>query len=391
MKRVVLLFSAASLLVLSLSGAAKAMPAFARQYELSCTTCHAPFPKLNDFGDEFAANGFTLSGEEASRYYRKTGDPNLDLIREFPLAIRFEGFGVFESETGRGADVRAPWGIKVLSGGALTKDVAYYFYFFLDERGEVAGLEDAYLMFNDLFGPDLDLYIGQFQVSDPLFKRELRLTFQDYQVYRTRPSDAVPGASRVNLTYDRGVMLTWGLQTGTTLTLEVLNGSGIGEANADRTYDSDAFKNLAGHVSQDVGDRLNIGAFGYWGQENDTNTDEISVFGPNLTLDLWKLELNLQYLVRRDSDPTFLADPVQDVETRGGFAELIFSPSGESSRWYGVALYNRVESDLEPLDHETVTGHLGYLLRTNIRFGVEGTYDLHDKEYRASLGFVTAF
>ncbi|MCK7528381.1 MAG: hypothetical protein MZV64_67860 [Ignavibacteriales bacterium] len=26
-------------------------------------------------------------------------------------------------------------------------------------------------MFNDLFGSDLDLSVGQFQVSDPLFKR----------------------------------------------------------------------------------------------------------------------------------------------------------------------------------------------------------------------------
>ncbi len=38
-------------------------------------------------------------------------------------------------------------------------------------------------MFNDLFGRDLDLYVGQFQVSDPLFKREIRLPFEDYQIY----------------------------------------------------------------------------------------------------------------------------------------------------------------------------------------------------------------
>ena len=33
-------------------------------------------------------------------------------------------------------------------------------------------------MFNNLFHSDLDLYVRQFQVSDPLFKRELRLTFK---------------------------------------------------------------------------------------------------------------------------------------------------------------------------------------------------------------------
>ena len=69
---------------------------------------------------------------------------------------------------------------KLLSGGALTKNVAYYFYFFFSERGEVAGVEDAFLMFNNVGNSELDIYAGQFQVSDPLFKRELRLFYQDY-------------------------------------------------------------------------------------------------------------------------------------------------------------------------------------------------------------------
>jgi hypothetical protein len=82
----------------------------------------------------------------------------------------------------------------LISGGSITTDIAYYFYFFFSERGEVAGLEDAFLMFNNLFGSELDFYLGQFQVSDPLFKRELRLTFEDYRIYRT-----AVGYSNINL------------------------------------------------------------------------------------------------------------------------------------------------------------------------------------------------
>ncbi len=81
--------------------------------------------------------------------------------------------------------------LKFLSGGEITKNIAYYFYFFFSESGEVAGIEDAFVMFNNLFGTELDFYVGQFQVSDPLFKRELRLTFEDYMVYK-----ASPGSSR---------------------------------------------------------------------------------------------------------------------------------------------------------------------------------------------------
>ena len=35
---------------------AEAIPAFARQHKISCTTCHAPFPRLKDFGEEFAGS-----------------------------------------------------------------------------------------------------------------------------------------------------------------------------------------------------------------------------------------------------------------------------------------------------------------------------------------------
>ncbi len=31
-----------------------AIPAFGRKYNMSCTTCHSPFPRLKDYGDEFA-------------------------------------------------------------------------------------------------------------------------------------------------------------------------------------------------------------------------------------------------------------------------------------------------------------------------------------------------
>lgn len=41
-------------------GEADAIPAFARKYRVTCTLCHAPFPRLNAFGDIFAGNGFQM-------------------------------------------------------------------------------------------------------------------------------------------------------------------------------------------------------------------------------------------------------------------------------------------------------------------------------------------
>ena len=39
---------------------AAAMPEFARRYNMSCAACHAAFPRLNKFGEEFAASNMRL-------------------------------------------------------------------------------------------------------------------------------------------------------------------------------------------------------------------------------------------------------------------------------------------------------------------------------------------
>ena len=370
-----------------------AIPAFARKYSMTCKTCHSPFPKLKPYGDEFAANGFVLKDKDAPRYYVETGDNDLSLIRDLPLAIRLEGYLTYNNNKSENSDFSAPYIIKLLSGGSITKNISYYFYFFFTERGEVAGLEDAFLMFNNLFSSDLDFYIGQFQISDPLFKRELRLTFEDYLIY-----DATVGYSNINLTYDRGVMFTYGFESGTDLTLEVLNGNGLALANSFKVFDNDKYKNLFGRVSQDITSNVRIGGFGYWGKEEQENrqipvkeTNEIWMLGPDFTVDVDPLQLNVQYVERRDKNPFFLTQSPEQIKTRGAFGELIFRPDGDNSKWYAVGLYNWVESGQNALDIKAGTINLGYLLRRNFRITSEFTYDFTNKFGQASIGLITAF
>lgn len=369
----------------------QAMPAFARKYSLSCKTCHTPFPKLKPYGDEFAGNGFVIKDKDTPRYFVDTGDGALSLLRELPIALRLEGFLTWNNADTRRIDFTSPYILKFLSGGAITKDIAYYFYFFFSERGEIAGIEDAFVMFNDLFGSDLDLYVGQFQVSDPLFKREVRLPFEDYQIYRTTPGD-----SRINLTYDRGVMLTYGFATGTDVTFEVLNGTGIGEANVFRNFDDDGYKNVMLRVSQDVVPAFRLGAFGYMGKERPEElTNSVWMAGGDATISVKPFELNLQYVERRDSNPYFAVIlPIEEVRTRGAFAELIYLPKGDDSRWYGAGLFNWVDSDQWDLRYTSATLHYGYLLRRNMRLTVEATYvfqGLYEKHLRVGTGLVLGF
>lgn len=364
------------------------IPAFARKYSMSCQTCHSPFPRLKDYGDEFAKNGFVLADKDAPRYFLETGDSELSLIRDVPLALRLEGYATFKHKSNEDKfEVGAPRILKVLSGGALAKDLSYYFYFYLDEKGVIAGLEDAYLMFNNLFNSGLDLYIGQFQISDPLFKRELRLTIEDYHIYKKKI-----GSSNLNLSYDRGIMLNYELPTKTDLTFEVLNGTGLIPAEND--FDRDKFLNFFGRVSQRLANPLRIGGLVYSGKENintnfSTFLNQVTMFGGDFTLSLGdKIELNYQYVYREDSQPDL---GIGKTKTQGTFAELIYTPKGDESKWYAVALFNYITSEYPGSDYKSLALNLGYLLRRNFRLVGEFSYNFVNKSNEISIGFVSAF
>lgn len=389
MKKRLILFCVA-LLALTLINDSLAIPAFARKYSMSCQTCHSPFPRLKAYGDEFAGNGFQLSDREAPRYFVETGDDQLSLIRDFPLALRIDGFMTLNNKKSEKLDFSSPYLVKLLSGGSITKDISYYLYFFFGERGEVAGLEDAFIMFNNLFNIDLDIYVGQFQVSDPLFKGELRTTYENYLVYRMKPG----ALSKIDLTYDRGAMITLALETGTDVIFEVTNGNGIGSMNSFRVYDDDKYKSLVGRVSQNIGEFARIGGFVYSGKEELSRIalsfdNKVTFWGPDMSLaygDL--LELNLQYMQRKDSDPYGLN---QACVTKGGMAELIFTPNGDNSKWYATGLFNWIESGDSRINARTATAHFGYMLKRNLRLTAEYTYNLTLKFNQFVAGFSSAF
>jgi hypothetical protein len=369
----------------ALPSPAGAIPAFARKYQFSCTTCHAPFPRLKAFGEEFAARGFRLedAAQEPPRAKHDVGDPLLELARDVPLAVRLEAHGVYEEDAAAETDLETPWVFKALSGGSLSPRISYYLYFIL-EQGDVEGLEDAYLHFQRLFGSGIDLVVGQFQVSDPLFKRELRLSRADYEIYRTRI-----GAARANLTYDRGLMLFGTAPGHLDVVVAVVNGNGIPQGELDQ----DGRKNVALRVARELG-AARLGGFGYWGEEESASgiTDRIRYLGPDLRIspsDRW--DLSLQYLERRDDNPLFLASPPREVETRGGFAELVFLPHGAEGRWAIAALYNRVRSDDAAAELEDAALSLSYLLARNVRLIGEIARDVERDRGRASVGVVTAF
>ncbi len=375
---------------------ADAIPAFARKYQISCQVCHSPSaPRLKAFGDEYAGNGFRMTEYESPRYFINTGDDKLSLFRELPLAIRLEGYATLNFENEGTFDFASPFVAKILSGGELSDKVSYYFYFLMSERGSVVGFEDAFIIYNDFLDAGINLFLGQFSVSDPLYKNELRLTLEPYKIYAFRPEN-----SSVDLKYDRGVMFDKSFKTGTTIAGEIVNGSGLDPAWGEFLFDKDKYKNFMLRINQDLGKSVSLGVFGYTGKEViqngiDQYTSEIKMYGPDLAIDIdGRLMITLQYLWRTDSELLIPEGEIMmtDVKTHGGFAEIIYAPKGDMSKVFLTGLVNLVQSQVDAFDYQSATMNLGYLLRRNVRLAVEGTYIFSGDPYaKLSAGFVSAF
>jgi hypothetical protein len=379
--------------------AANGLPVFARRYRVSCSLCHNPAPVLTPFGRTFAANGFRMASGESPSDTVNTGDELLSLLKDIPLAVRLDAYVNAYANGSAVTDFQTPYYLKLLSSGPISSSLSYYLYFLLAERGEVGGIEDAFVYANDIGGAPVDLVVGQFQVSDPLFKRELRPEYQDYAIYRTRIGD-----QPTDLTYDRGLMAMADV-AGFTVTGMVVNGNGLSAAGANRRLDNNYPKNFLGHVTRDLVSGVRLGVLGYRGQQEgaadtaSTVTNTVWMLGADATIERGPLQLNVQYLHREDDKPTFRIGEATAL-TDGGFAELLFRPA--RSRWYGVALYNRVTSTRPLLDvrlggptglreYEALTGGGGFLLRRNFRVYGELTGDLNAETLVWTIGVTTAF
>jgi hypothetical protein len=378
---------------------ASEIPAFARRYRVSCNLCHTAVPKLSAFGIQFAGNGFRMGSEEPPRDTIDTGDDLLNLYRDLPLAIRLDAYANAYTNGGAKIDWQTPLNLKIMSGGPISNKISYYFYFLLFERGEIGGVEDAFVYFNDIGNAPIDAAVGQFQVSDPMFKRELRLEYQDYVMYRARIGD-LP----TDLTYDRGAIAAADL-AGFTVTGAVLNGNGKGPADERLHFDNDFLKNVFGHLTRDVLPFLRLGAMGYYAPQRATLEDGSEVqnqtwmLGGDATVTLGPVQIRAQYIHREDDTPTFTLDESKAI-TNGGFGEIIVQPPG--ARWYVLGLYNFIDTDRPLLDvrlggpagltrYQAATAGVGYLLRRNFRIMAEGTWDVELKESRWTIGLTTAF
>lgn len=185
-----------ALLVLVPSG--RAIPAFSRKYQTSCTTCHNNYPELNDFGVVFKKNGFkfpkddetfvkqepVLLGSKAQKEAFPGAVYPGEIPGSLPISFRYEGNFVWNAQqpppveaTGYvpRTDLFVPNTFTIISAGSFGPN----FSFWIDDdisagaSGANGGLGDAYLKYNDLGHVfhlplnALNVRFGQFELDLP--------------------------------------------------------------------------------------------------------------------------------------------------------------------------------------------------------------------------------
>ncbi|MGD8804104.1 MAG: hypothetical protein PVG12_13045 [Gammaproteobacteria bacterium] len=391
------LFIIMILLVMVIPSKSNAMPVFARKYDMSCNTCHAAFPKLNEFGEQFASDNMRLPNWKDTT--KSGGDDMLALPDSVPLALRTQAYAqkreasVIDVETGEevsaDTDIQSPYLIKLLSSAPLSDHITYYFYAIFAEKGDNGSviIEDAWFSHDDVFGTDVGMMLGQFQVSDLMFAREVRLTFQDFMVYRM-----------AGLTYDRGILFDYAAGP-VDLALGWVNGNGIeenltinspGYKRPDHLFDNNSGKALFGRIGTDIGG-VGIGLFGYSGSQKnatapagtgsgDRDTDKLS-YGIDLSGKFTPKTYWFAQLLQNEWNG--FIDANTDYKWFGGFVGVDYI---YSDRWAYSLLYNYTDaSDLENtdtvyegIDMNSVTLAASYYFMRNIKGVIEVNLDLLD-------------
>jgi hypothetical protein len=378
-----------------------AMPEFSRRYSLSCAACHAAFPRLNKFGEQFAADNFRLPHWKEST--AETGDDLLALPAYPPFAVRGQAYvqaregksidpvtGATDSAT---TDFQSPYLVKLLSSAPLSDDITYYFYAILAEKGAngEALVEDAWFRHANIFGSGTGMLLGQFQLSDLMFPRETRMPFQDFMAYRM-----------AGITYDRGVLFDRDLGP-LELALGLVNGNGItdnlninspGYRRPDKMFDNDNSKTVFGRIGTDIG-LMSPGLFGASGKQRgialgnagqdsgERNTDK-RVLGLDLAGDFGGNTYWYAQYLWNSWDGFLDADPNRDYRWHGGFSGVDYIPN---ERWVFSLLYNYADAgDLadtdtvyEGIDMNSLSLTASYYFMRNVKGIAEINVDFLDE------------
>ncbi len=406
-----------------------AIPAFARRYRTSCSTCHTAAPKLNALGEAFRLNGYRMPqnelllrreetvalGEEPWRDLWPRAIWPGDIPSGVPLSLRLQ----FDAYVARGggvrpaSDLRLPRELYLLAGTTLGDGIGVFAEATLSPE-DGAEIVQAKVVFSDpvpfLAPRALNLWVGRMDLQPfALASRQTdRAAREIFRWQSFRPAGlAVRDASGAVLQGGNGVAL---ISPQAALAFQGVIGrhfayvSAVSQGGASAGRDDNDHKDLFYSVRWKLGglgldgsyrsgdgpvlaaggqlfDRaVVLEQFGYWGAEPAAGqvADDWRALGVAARLYLGRLDVGLGVVERRDRRP-FGAAAAGAVTARSVFGKAEFAVLP----WlFGSLKVEHFDVDVAPalrarypfgrFDETRILPGAYALLRQNVRAVVEG-------------------
>jgi len=314
-----------------ISDKAEAEPAFARALNKECSMCHMSYPKLNETGIRFRANGYRLEEEEGRYFWEEPvklgfiGSATYKNIDE-EVAAGASGETVAhfsaaaEGETGGGSSATTKVktskfeldNLLIYSAGTLAPRVSYFTHLIANENQTVVELANVSLM--DLVPhAGLNLRVGKMGVDLPFLSSARRLTRTDYLLQITQAAGHGEGATTGATLINTGAELNGIVEVAENHDLEYA--FGIGNDNVTTSENNigayHAFINYTLH-EQSIGFLYKHDRVG----ETENAQENTDAYGAAVELKLHEIYLNAAYFMFKR------AASEGDVKINSGLAEL---------------------------------------------------------------------
>ncbi len=150
------------LIPLFFPASAKAIPAFARKYDMSCTSCHTKPPRLNAFGEAFHMAGYQIPQTKEGELRKKRQIGRIYSEKELLNIFALRATGNFAESVSGGNPVETnlalPREIELYFGGTFTDDISYFFNF-SNEIDTIEGIENNLFEEKTAFGLGKEFFL----------------------------------------------------------------------------------------------------------------------------------------------------------------------------------------------------------------------------------------
>ena len=397
--------------VLYMPRRASAIPAFARRYQTSCTTCHVLPPKLNAFGVAFKNNGYRIPGDDEKFIKQpdvELGAPGWKKVwpkgvwpgaipDRVPLSAAVELETTVTPNDAVKTDFAFPAEFELLAGGTLGSRFSYLGELAFEFAGGETEVDFERGHFNMQLtnSPLMNLRLGRIETGATPFSRfSYKLTDEDFIVSDFR---AVPGGFRFRQR-QQGFEL-WGAKNGPggggfQYSLGLVNGSGSSNDNNSQKdwYGSGSYKfrgfgvtgptaamNTLKATENYIDNSVEVGAFGYSGRTGATPAEEVRFDRVGFKVNAYISRLNLFGAYVRGRDRVLLGGPEglgpRKLSSDAWFVQgdVVVLP------WIvGTLRYDQAIGDPAFLHVKRVVPALSMMIRANVILSAEGPIYIGD-------------